>query len=298
MRQRLHNLYAAAWDIAGSAGAHRVGVAAAATALYSILAIVPGAIAFGLLAGTLLRPREVQEIADNISDAIEAVTTPEYATDFWDKLTELTATAPSVGVFTISGVVALMVALYSSSRVMVTIRQTLDLVFAVPVRTNGVLLRGLSAVFSLASFVLIAATAVGLFIAPRIVTEVTGYQVTFGDTLLNWAVGFIILGLLIRWLFIFGPHRPESRQRPDVPLFSAGVWLAALWVLGTSAAIGLLIQLSSGIANLLLIFGSPIIVILWLNTALSGLFYGAEVSAYEVRRRADLNNMDIEVSQQ
>lgn len=291
MKGRLRAAYGTARELADAIGVHQIGVVAAALAFYITFALVPIGVAFGLIASVLLTPDQVVTVASNVGDGLHSATAAGTSDNVWAPLVKITAAAPSIGLFTVSGLLAIAVALFSSSRIVVTTRRTLDAIFDTPVERNGWLLQGVAAIIALIGFITLAAAAAVLLIVPRIVTEVTGVQVDVGREGANWLIGFLILGVAMKFLYQYGPHSPVSvwrrvgkrTPRPRVPWFSYGAWFAAAWVTLTSAFLGILISMSAGSA--ILIFGTPVIVMVWLYAVAAGALLGAEITALERRHR-------------
>lgn len=282
---RLRAAYRLACEFGDAVGAHKVGLVAAALTFYVVFALVPTMVAFGLLASAVLSPDDVATVATTVGNNLDSVAGGGTDETVWGPLARIASTAPSIGLFTTSGVVAILVALFSASRVVVTVRQALDSIFDQTADHGGWLLRGLAAIVALVALTTLAAFAAGFLLVPRLLTEITGHPVAFGNEVMNWLITVVALVTGLKLLYQYGSHHHRRTRRPSVPWTSPGIWFGTAWIAAATSLLGYLIAWSSGTAATLLIFGSPIVLMTWLYAVFLGVLLGAELTALDRRHR-------------
>lgn len=281
MKERVCSAVRVVGEFTRAVETHKVGLVAAGLTFYVVFALVPAVIAFGLFASVVLDPADLADVGGNVAATLGSVTGKGTDETVWEPLARLST--HTIGLFTISGVLAVLVALFSASRVVVTIRQALDVTFAVPQERQGWLLRLTAAVVALVALLTMAAVTVAVLVIPRVLTEMTGEPVRFGNTGWNWLLGFLAIAAGSKLLYQYGPHTLKRTRRPRVPWTTVGIWATSGWTLTASATLGWLIEWSTGTMSTILIFGSPVIVMTWLYVLFLGMFLGAELTALQNR---------------
>lgn len=248
-------------------------VVAAGMSFYVFFALAPTALAVGALAGAFLSEQQVknavQEIVDRSPETLEPL---QPALDAIVKL----ADRGSSSAFTITTVVSVIVATYVASRVVYGLRATLTRIFGAPERIHGIVDRGLSAVMALVGIVAMVAALLVLQLLPRIL-EALGIDSVLqlvGSRAVNWSVlvvfAFVVCAVAIRYL-------PDVQ--PPVPVKSWGTLFATAWMLGSSAVFGAYTSLSNTVGAAVVIFGAPIVLLLWSYLIFVGILLGGAIEA-------------------
>jgi YihY family inner membrane protein len=246
---------------------------AAGLSFYVFFALAPTTLAIGALAGAFLTEEQVrngvQQLVDRSPDTLAPL---QPALDAIVKL----ADRGSSGTFTVTTIAAIVVATYVASRVVYGLRATLTRLFGAPERIHGLIDRGFSAIVALVGIVVVVAGLLVLQLLPRILDEF-GFEsiVEFvGTRAVNWAVlavfALTICSASIRYL-------PDIS--PRVRARSWGVLFATVWMLGSSAVFGLYTSLSNTVGAAIVVFGAPIVLMLWAYLVFVGILIGAAIEA-------------------
>ena len=249
------------------------GVVAAGLSFFVFFALAPTALAVGALAGAFLTQQQIQtgiqQVVDRSPDTLEPL---QPAIDAIATL----ADRGSTGAFTITTIVSIAVATYVASKVVYGLRVTLTQLFGVAERTHGVVDRGVSAVVALIGIIAMVAALLVLQLLPRVLDElgIGSFLQLMGSRVINWIVlavfAFIICGVAIRFV---------SDVRPRIKMRSWGVLFATLWMIGSSAVFGLYTSLSSTVGAAVVVFGAPIVLMLWSYLIFVGIVLGAAIEA-------------------
>jgi uncharacterized BrkB/YihY/UPF0761 family membrane protein len=62
-------------------------------------------------------------------------------------------------------------------------------------------------------------------------------------------------------------------------MLSWGPLVAAVWIMGSSAGVGVYVSLSGTLGAAIIVFGSALVVLMWLYLCFVGLLFGAEIEA-------------------
>jgi membrane protein len=249
---------------------HRVSLAAGGLAFFTALAIAPAAIAFGTVAGLVLDPDRLR-----ISLQELVARTPGLAplSDVIDPIVGVVESASARG-FSAVAVVGLVVAVVASSRVVVSIRQSLDEAFGIVFERSGLLQRLAATAVTFVAVVLAVVFMVLLAVLPKVLDA---FDVRAGVASVAPVLGYLVVLVVaysVIWaLYRFGPH-----HRIAVPFLSLGVACAAAGVLAASVGVGVYVQFSSTVSATLTIFGAPLVVLLWLYFVALAVLTGAEIT--------------------
>ena len=250
---------------------HRVSVAAGGMAFFTALAIAPAAIAFGTLAGLVLEPDSVRVALQGLVERNPAL---QPLSGVIEPVVGIITSASSRG-FSIATAVGLVVAVVAASRVVVSMRQSLDDAFGVLDQRSGLLQRAVATVITFIGIVLAVVLIAGIAVLPKVLAFL---QVPAGPLVAAPAAGYLLVLVLaypLTWARDrFGPHRPVR-----LPFWGLGAGLATVGVLAASLGVGLYVQLSSTVGATLAVFGAPIAVLLWLYFVVLALLVGAEATA-------------------
>lgn len=267
----------------------RASLAAGGLAYFVALSIAPAALAFGSIAGLLLDPADVRAGLEQVAvrapqtfDAIEPITSALLST----------VETASAGSFTVATLVSVVIAVYASSKVVLGLRMAMNSAFAVVETRGGMLDRLVAAVVTLIALVAGVAIIVLLTVVPRVLAwlGLPPLPVSTGTPVLDWLVLVLIVLVAVRWLLQHGPNR-----RARVPWRSLGAWVGTLGIVGATIGVGIYAHYSSGIGAAVLLFGTAIVILLWLYLCFVALLWGAVIEARAEARRSD-STVGIETS--
>lgn len=253
--------------------AHRGSLAAGGLAYFVALSVAPAALAIGWLVGRILSPEEVRAALTRAAQGTPGLTS--QLQPVIDQVATLMESA-STSAVTITSVVGVLIAVYAASRTVVGLRLALNSAFGVPDRYRGILERVAATVITLIGLIAGVAAILALTFVPRVLSALglTGIRVTTGSWIADWLVTGVIVWLACWFLISRG-----ANHRATVPLWSPGPILAAVWIMAVTAGVGAYAGLSSTMTAAVAIFGSALVILLWLYLGFLGLLYGAEVEA-------------------
>ncbi len=257
-------------------GRHRASLSAGGLAYFVVLAIAPAAVVVGSLAGLLLTPAEIRDAFAQLQDA--SPTLAANAAGLTDALISVVENA-STTAFTITTIVSVLVAVYASSKVVYGIRLAQDTSYGVVSTDRTLIVRAISAVITLVALIVVVALIVALTFVPRILDAFGLHDVRImtGVSALDWVVLVLAAWLLVRLAM---GHLTGARQR--IPVGALGPMAATTVIAGATVGVGVYAHFSSTLSAAILVFGSPVIVLLWLYLCFLGLLLGSEMEA--VRR--------------
>ena len=253
--------------------AHRGSLAAGGLAFFVALSVAPAALAIGWLVGRILSPQEVRAALTSAARSTPGVNA--QLQPVIDQVVSLMESA-STSAVTITSVVGVLVAIYAASRTVVGLRLALNSAFGVPDRYRGFVERVAATVITLIGLVAGVAAILALTFVPRVLAALglTGVRITTG----NWLSDWLIAGIVV-WLACWFVISRGANHRATVPLWSPGPILAAVWIIVVSIGVGAYATLSSTMSAAVAVFGSALVILLWLYLGFVGLLYGAEVEA-------------------
>lgn len=251
---------------------HRTSLSAGGLAYFVALSIGPAAIAVGGIAGLIIGP-------DNVRNALNEVErdTPGPATSLRPAASSLTAliSQSSGASLTVATLVSFVVAVYGASRTVSYLRIALNTAFDVPDRYSGMWERIAAALITLAGMVAAVAVMLVLTVVPMILQALDlNVRLFTGVALIDWAIVAVLTWLACHWLI-----RRAANHRSRVPWWSPGPMVAVIWMVGCTIGLGLYVRYSGSLGAAIAIFGSAVVILLWLYLCLMGLLIGAEVEA-------------------
>lgn len=259
--------------ISARSTAHRGSLAAGGLAFFVALSVAPAALAIGWLVGRFLSPDEVRQALTTAAEGTPGLRT--QAQPVIDSLVSLIESASSSAV-TITSIVGVLVAVYAASRTVVGLRLALNSAFGVPDRYRGILERVASTVITLIGLVAGVAAILALTFIPRVLAALglTDIRITTGSWLGDWLIAGIIV-----WLACWFTIARGANHCARIPLLSPGPILAAVWIIAVSIGVGVYATASSTMSAAVAVFGSVLVILLWLYLGFIGLLLGAEVEA-------------------
>lgn len=259
----------------------RASLAAGGLAYFVALSLAPAALALGTLAGLLLDPADVTAALERLAgrapetfDAIEPVTTAVMST----------VESASAGSFTITTLVGLLIAVYSASKVVLGLRMAMNSAFSVRETRGGLVERGFAAIVTLLGLVGAVAVVILLTVVPRVLAwlDLPTVPVSTGIGVLDWGIVVVAVFVVVRWLLTHGPNR-----RARVPWRSLGAWVATLGIMAATAGVGVYVHYSASISTAILLFGTAVVLLLWLYLCFVALLWGAVIEAHSEATRAE-----------
>lgn len=257
--------------------ANRLALLAAGIAFFAALALAPTLFAFGAL-GTLVIPRDdleafvvnvLGQLPKDVSDAI------------LPGILQITAQG-SASALTVSSVLAVIVAVYAASKVVLGLRMSLDAIFTGSRELQGFVPRLIAGLFAFIGIVIFAIVAASLTVVPRILAAL-GIDVSGGFQAWGGLATIALLYLGIRALYRYGPHLGQGRI-VAVPWASAAVLFATVWVVAATVFFGLYVSVSGALGAAIALFGASIVFLVWLYVVVLGVLIGAQMLAISDRR--------------
>lgn len=263
-------------EISARLGLHRASLAAGGLAYFVVLALAPAAVVVGSLAGLLLTPAEIREAFARLQEA-----SPSFAANvsgLADALISVVENASTTS-FTVATTVSVLVAVYAASKVVYGIRLAQDTSYGVVTTDRTLLVRAVSAVTTLVALLAVAALIVALTFVPKILSVfgLGEFRIVTGATALDWLVLVVAVWALVRLAM---GHLTAARHR--IPIRALGPITATAVIAASTIGVGIYAHFSSTLSAAVLVFGSPIVALLWLYLCFLGLLIGSEMEA--VRR--------------
>jgi membrane protein len=252
---------------------NRASLAAGGLAYFVALSLAPAALAFGTVAGLFLDPADVRTVLNNlVARAPGTINGAQAAIDALVNLVE----GASASTITITTVVSVLIAVYAASKVVLGLRMAMNTTFGLVETRGGFIERIVSALITLVGLVAGVAIVVILTFLPRLLQwlGVEGFSLSTGSWLVDWGVGLVLVYLAVRWLMHHSPNYGQS-----VPWRSLGVLVATVGIVGATVGVGIYARFSASLGAAVLLFGTAIVVLLWLYLCFLALLWGAIIEA-------------------
>ena len=282
MRDRLAALYAWGSRLGQDFGRTRASLAAGGLAYFVALSLAPAALAFGTLAGFVIDPADLRDALERLAE--RAPGGKGGAQPIIDALVSTVETA-SASAFTITTVISALIAVYAASKVVFGLRLAMNSVYGVSEERSGLIERAVSAVITLIGMVAAVVLVSLLTFVPRILEwlGVTDTRFTTGNWLADWVVAAALVFLAVRWTLA---HAPNVAQ--PVRWTSRGAWLATVGIGAASVGVGLYARYSTSLSAAVLVFGTAVVILLWLYLCFLALMWGAIIEADDLRSRGEV----------
>lgn len=284
MHERLTGLWTWGTRLGADYQRTRASLAAGGLAYFVALSLAPAALAFGTMAGLFLNPTEVRDVLERLADRA-----PESLGNLQPVIDALVSTVEtaSASTFTITTIVSLLIAIYAASKVVFGLRMAMNSVFGVSGDRGGLIERGISAVVTLVGLIAAVAVVILLTVVPRVLEwlGVTDVRFTTGSWLADWLVAILLILVVVRWTL---RHAPNVRQ--DVGWRALGVWVGTLGIVAATVGVGIYARFSSSLSAAVLVFGTAVVILLWLYLCFVALLWGAIIEADRIRTRTSVGD--------
>lgn len=277
MRERIRDIIGWGRGIALDYTRNRVSLASGGLAYFVALSLAPAAVAFGALAGLFLDAADVRSALETL--AAQSPQTLGNAQSVIDTLVGVVEGASS-GSFTVTTIVSFVIAVYASSKVVYGVRQAMNTAFGVVEERSGLIERGIAAIATLIALVAGVVVVFLVTVVPRVLTWVgiDDVATSSGNVFIDWGIIAILVFIAVRALMRFAPN---GGQR--VPWSSLGAAVGAVWILAVTGGVGIYAHYSTSLGTAVLLFGTPVVILLWLYLCFVGLLVGAVIEAERQR---------------
>ena len=269
----LHAVVAYVREISSRMGEHRASLASGGLVYFVVLALAPAAVVVGSLAGLLLTPSEIRQAFERLQEASPSLAS--NVSGLTDALISVVENASTTSV-TVATTVSVVVAIYAASKVVYGIRLAQDASYGVVSTDRTLLVRAVSAVFTLAALLAVTVVIVAFTFVPKILSAfgLTDVRLLTGSTAVDWIGLVIVVWLLVRLTM---GHLTAARQR--IPFRAVGPIAATAVIAASTIGVGIYAHFSSTLSAAVLVFGSPVVALLWLYLCFLGLLIGSEMEA-------------------
>jgi membrane protein len=262
--------------------ASRINLAVAGVSYFVFMSLVPIAIAIGSLAGLFLSRDQIASAWTEIQKATPA--SLEALKPSVDSLVQLVDTASS-GSFTITTIITTAIAIYAASKVVLGTRTALADTYGVPLHTSGLIDRAASALVALIGVTLIVAVLVLLTSVPQVISRLGLGEASFLDNspVLSGLIAIVLVYLVARWLVTAAPGGSVRSA-----FLSWGAGVATIWIVAASFGFGVYASWSSTVSSAVLVFGTPIALLLWIYLVTTGIMLGAVIQAVMITKKTSV----------
>jgi membrane protein len=270
-----HEVLARGKEIARGFTENRLALTAGGIAFFTALALAPTFFAFGAIASLFVDRADLERLLRQVLDQTPRDIDPDNAVI--PQLVDIAAQG-STGALTSSSIIAVIVAVYSASKVVMGLRMALDSIFGVSHEQTGLIARAMAGLVAFIGLVVFALAAATLAVLPRIahVMGLSDSQPT--STIVMWIAGLVLLYGALRAFYRHGPHLGRGRV-VNVPWVSWQVGFAALWVVGVTGFFGLYVNFSGALGAAIALFGASVVFLVWLYFVVMGILIGAQFLA-------------------
>jgi membrane protein len=260
-------------EISSRMGEHRASLASGGLAYFVVLALAPAAVVVGSLAGLLLTPSEIRQAFERLQEFSPSLAS--NVSGLTDALISVVENASTTSV-TVATSVSVVVAIYASSKVVYGIRLAQDASFGVVSTNRNLLVRAISAVITLAALLAVTVVIVAFTFVPKILSAfgLEDVRLLTGSTAVDWIGLVVVVWLLVRLTM---SHLTAARQR--IPIRALGPVAATAVIAASTIGVGIYAHFSSTLSAAVLVFGSPVVALLWLYLCFLGLLIGSEMEA-------------------
>jgi membrane protein len=260
----------------------RASLAAGGLAYFVSLSIAPAALAFGTLAGLFLDPEDVRAVLERLAE--RAPGTVGNLDPVIDALVS-TIESASATAFTVTTLVSALVAVYASSKVVLGVRMAMNTVFGVEETRSGLIERAVATVITLVGLVAAVALVILLTLVPSVLSwlGISTVPLSTGSWLADWLIVCALVFLAVRWTL---HHAPNQARR--VAWTSRGAWAATAGIVAVTIGVGIYTRFSTSLSAAVLVFGTAIVILLWLYLCFVALLWGAIIEADDQRRAEPL----------
>lgn len=253
--------------------AHRSSLTAGGLAYFVALGLAPAALAVGWLAGIVLTPEQVRESLSTAATGATGVA--GRGAGVADSVASLIESSSTAGM-SIASFIGVVIAIYAASRTVYGLRLALNSAYGVPERYRGFVERVAATVITVVGIGVLVVLIILLTVLPKMLSllGLSSLRVSTG----SWVVDWLLMALLI-WLGCWGVLARGANHRLKMPAWSPGPLIAAAAIIAATAGVGIYVRASNAMGAAIALFGSALVVLLWLYLCFFGLLIGAEVEA-------------------
>ncbi len=265
-------------DFVARFGALNISLVSGGLAYYVILALAPIAISVGAIAGLFIDQQQFMAGWDSlVSRGPQSLSGLDPAVDSLATLAQ-TASTSSVA---ITSIASLVLAIYVSQKVVYGVLQVQDQIFLNIRTAPGLIARARSAVIALVLIIVIITFLLAVTVVPVILSSFNVENTFLGllDTL-GWLTPAVFVYLMV-WLVM----RHTSGSTGVITWRSPGLLISTVLIILSIGVFGIYTHLSATVGSALIVFGTPIAVLIWTYLVFFGFFTGSIVEDL-IRNRA------------
>jgi len=252
-----------------------LALVAGGIAFFTALALAPTFFAFGAIASLFISREDLERLLRQLFDQAPSELDPDNS--LVPQLVDIAAQG-SAGALTTSSIIAIFVAVYAASKVVMGLRMALDSIFGLGREPSGIVLRAMAGVVAFIGLIVFALAAASLTVVPRI-AQALGFGTSWpASHVVTWLVGLVLFYLALRAVYRHGPHLGRG-QVVRVPWLSWQVAFAALWVFAVTGFFGLYVNFSGALGAAIALFGASVVFLVWLYFIIMGVLIGAQLLA-------------------
>ena len=149
-------------------------------------------------------------------------------------------------------------------------------------RFGDPIVRGVATIATLVGLVVAVGIVILLTVVPRLLEwlGVSDLGLTTGSLIADWFIAIALVFLGVRWILRHAPNRAQP-----VAWTSRGAWAATLGIAAVTIGVGIYARFSTSLSAAVLVFGTAVVILLWLYLCFVALLWGAIIEADDVRRR-------------
>ncbi len=259
----------------------RASLAAGGLAYFVALSLAPAALAFGTLAGLFLDPADVREVLERLAERA-----PGTVGDLQPVIEALVSTVEtaSASAFTLTTIVSALIAIYASSKVVFGVRMAMNTVFGVEETRSGLVERGdrhgRSPSWAWSPASRWSSCSPSLPRASRLARHHRRppHHGQLAGRLADRPRAHLP-GRSLDPAPCAQPRSPRSRGPRGAPWSPR--WASAAATVG----VGIYARFSASLSAAVLVFGTAVVILLWLYLCFVALLWGAIIEADDARTR-------------
>jgi membrane protein len=251
----------------------RLALMSGGIAFFTVLALAPTFFAFGAIASVFISRDDLEAVLKTILNQAPN----DVASSLVPGIVSI-ASQGSSAALTTSSIVAIFVAVYAASKVVLGLRLALDSIFHVAHVPSGLVNRAFAGLVAFIGLIGFAVIAAALTIIPRLLDLFGLVKVPSLVHVLIWLIGIPLLYLALRAFYRHGPQWSRA-DRINVPWWSWPVTFATGWIVIVTVSFGLYVSHSGALGAAIALFGASVVFLVWLYFIVLGVLLGAQMLA-------------------